>query len=451
MFFNCLKRNMEEGEEEVVLNPTEIQIYSGTGTYFAIPIDANILPDKAMEGFTELEEVFIPSTITKLDKTVFSSCTNLKKIVWATKSSSSKKKNSPWGAPTTCEVVFDPSATAKIVEQNVMYVNDDTLQPIVDIPEQTQTGNTSNYRDSMLQLLKEIRAYSLKLNFPSMIMIGNGGAGIYEVNTEHNWTQDKIAQLGEIMNGVSIEDVWYGTDKNWNIADDNPTPEEYTQEFLNLAKKAENVGVKPFIIDYASTSSKVDDFYNKCSEKKYMGYCSQYRDLCSTPNRSLPNENTNPVFNFSDIKNFFVLLNPNCDDHSQFKDKNDYLNKLAQSNADLLILDIFFNGQVLKQKDLKKIKHKPNGKRRQVIAYCSLGEAENYRPYWNSEWSTKMPDWIAEENKDWAGNYKVKYWTDEWKKILFGSRNSYIDTIMRLGFDGLFLDVIDAYDYFENK
>jgi cysteinyl-tRNA synthetase len=80
-----------------------------------------------------------------------------------------------------------------------------------------------------------------------------------------------------------------------------------------------------------------------------------------------------------------------------------------------------------------------------------LGEAENYRPYWNSEWSTKMPDWIAEENKDWAGNYKVKYWTDEWKKILFGSRDSYIDTIMRLGFDGLFLDVIDAYDYFENK
>ena len=450
MFYNCLNRIPLEGDETVLANPTEIQIFSGTGTYFAVPTDSNVLPEHAFEGFTELEEVFIPKAITKLSADVFAPCKNLKKIVWQTKSSSTKKKNAPWGAPSTCQVEFNVKATPKVVEQDVTYLSDDTIYP-VEVPDNSETVNATNYHDEMLKLLTEIRQYSKKINYPSMIMIGNGGINIYEPNSTYNWTQDKIKKLGEVMDGACIEDVWYGTDKNWNIADDKPTPASFTKEFLSYIQMAQNVGVTPFILDYASTPANVTDFYNKCTEHGFNGYCSYYRELCSIPTEPIFQKNDNAIYDFKDIKSYFALLNPNFDENPQFSSKEDYIEKLSKSNADLLILDIFYGDDVLKTTDVKKLKHKPNGKLRKIIAYCSLGEAEDYRPYWNSEWSVTMPNWIDKENPDWKGNYKVKFWTNEWKKILFGTRDSYIDTIMRLGFDGLFLDVIDAYEYFEEN
>ncbi len=456
MFFNCLMRlPKEEGTDSgKVVCKTERQIYDGTGTYFAVPRDSSSLPPHAFDGFDALEEVFIPGSINKLSSKIFAPCKNLKKIVWQVKSTSSRKKGAPWGAPKTCEVTFDVKAVPRKEEgtesSGGTLVSDDTIEP-VEVPETTSTPTPKNYRDAMLKLLQEIREYSKVINYPSMIMIGNGGSSAYEEDDSHNWTQDKIVELGKVMDGCSIEDVWYGTNKKWQIADDTATPPEYTKDFLENAQRAKNVDVTPLIIDYASTPAKVDDFYQQCVSHDMIGYCSTYRSLCTIPTSMRMNDNKDAVYNFKDVKNFFALLNPNDEKYPQFSSKEDYLTKLSQSDADMIIIDIFYDDHVLKQEDIKRLKHKSNGKRRQVVAYCSLGEAEDYRPYWNPDWSVTMPNWIDKENPDWEGNYKVKYWTDEWKKILFGTRNSYIDTIMRLGFDGLFLDVIDAYEYFENN
>ena len=45
-------------------------------------------------------------------------------------------------------------------------------------------------------------------------------------------------------------------------------------------------------------------------------------------------------------------------------------------------------------------------------------------------------------------HFKVKYWRPEWQTILYGSSDACLDKIMAAGFDGAFLDVIDAYYYF---
>ncbi|NOZ08074.1 MAG: hypothetical protein GXO91_04240 [FCB group bacterium] len=78
-----------------------------------------------------------------------------------------------------------------------------------------------------------------------------------------------------------------------------------------------------------------------------------------------------------------------------------------------------------------------------AIAYISIGEAEDYRFYWQEDWLTAPPEWLGEENPDWPGNYKVKYWYPDWQNIIF----TYIDTIYTQGFDGLYMDLIDAYWY----
>ncbi len=80
------------------------------------------------------------------------------------------------------------------------------------------------------------------------------------------------------------------------------------------------------------------------------------------------------------------------------------------------------------------------------IAYISIGEAEDYRFYWREEWYENPPEWLGRENPNWPGNYKVKYWYPGWKKIIF----QYIDRIIDRGFEGIYLDVVDAFEYWSN-
>ena len=86
-----------------------------------------------------------------------------------------------------------------------------------------------------------------------------------------------------------------------------------------------------------------------------------------------------------------------------------------------------------------------------VIVYVSIGEAEEYRYYWQDDWSPGSPDWIVQENPDWEGNFKVEFWDDEWQAHIFGNSTSYLDRVIAVGFDGVYLDIIDAYEFFEER
>jgi len=95
------------------------------------------------------------------------------------------------------------------------------------------------------------------------------------------------------------------------------------------------------------------------------------------------------------------------------------------------------------------LRSKQNGGKRMVIAYMSIGEAEDYRYYWQPEWDSNPPSWLKGENPHWEGNYKVEYWDPLWQQIIFGTDSSYLDKILDAGFDGVYLDIIDAFEYFE--
>jgi cysteinyl-tRNA synthetase len=92
-----------------------------------------------------------------------------------------------------------------------------------------------------------------------------------------------------------------------------------------------------------------------------------------------------------------------------------------------------------------------------VLAYLSIGEAESYRYYWHREWDrlgdgvpdAGAPAWLEGENPQWRGNYKVRYWDPGWRSILYGRSDAYLDGIISRGFDGVYLDLVDAYLYFE--
>jgi cysteinyl-tRNA synthetase len=128
--------------------------------------------------------------------------------------------------------------------------------------------------------------------------------------------------------------------------------------------------------------------------------------------------------------------------------------EIAGSPYDLVVIDYSTNGcedGEFSKTQVEKMKKKPDGSRRIVLAYMSIGEAEPYRFYWQEAWNKGKPFWILEPNPKWPDNYRVEYWNGAWKKILFGSDFSYLDRIINAGFDGVYLDIVDGYEAFQKR
>ncbi|MEX0568827.1 MAG: MJ1477/TM1410 family putative glycoside hydrolase [Candidatus Njordarchaeota archaeon] len=80
------------------------------------------------------------------------------------------------------------------------------------------------------------------------------------------------------------------------------------------------------------------------------------------------------------------------------------------------------------------------------LAYISIGEAEDWRFYWNDSWHNDPPKWLGNENSEWPGCYAVEYWYYEWHTIIF----RYVDKILEAGFVGLYLDKVDEFEYWSD-
>ena len=126
--------------------------------------------------------------------------------------------------------------------------------------------------------------------------------------------------------------------------------------------------------------------------------------------------------------------------------------RLAVCGRDWIVLDAAFGGDTpWERAELDAIRRGQPG--RKIIAYISIGEAEDYRPYWRKEWGSKgrltaaAPAWLGAENPEWKGNYRVKYWHAEWQKLMLAA----IDDAMARGFDGVYLDIVDGFETFEQE
>jgi len=119
---------------------------------------------------------------------------------------------------------------------------------------------------------------------------------------------------------------------------------------------------------------------------------------------------------------------------------------------DMIVIDYSRDGSdalALTADDVAKLQVKPDGERRIVLAYLSIGEAETYRYYWKWYWGwffgALAPGWRGRQNSEWRGNYGVRYWQQDWQNIIFSGTDSYLDRIINAGFDGVYLDKVDEH------
>jgi cysteinyl-tRNA synthetase, unknown class len=127
--------------------------------------------------------------------------------------------------------------------------------------------------------------------------------------------------------------------------------------------------------------------------------------------------------------------------------------ELAADPSDLLVIDYAKKeGKLpLTAAEVARIRVRPDGRPRLVVAYLSVGESEEYRYYWNANWASAPPDWLGEENCAWPKAHRVRFWTDGWKDINYRAIDSYLRRIIAAGFDGVYLDRVDIYETFEKE
>jgi cysteinyl-tRNA synthetase, unknown class len=116
---------------------------------------------------------------------------------------------------------------------------------------------------------------------------------------------------------------------------------------------------------------------------------------------------------------------------------------VAQSSADLVVIDLFRDDGAFTRAQVEQMQRKPDGSRRVVLSYMSIGEAEDYRWYWPHRSSA----WLGAENSKWRGNYGVRFWHADWQQIIF----EYTDKIVAAGFDGVYLDKVDEFEDMGHK
>jgi len=295
-----------------------------------------------------------------------------------------------------------------------------------------------NYKQGMCDFVIGISSYA-KAKKAGFLIIPQNGQELLTVDGEENGSPH--SEYINAIDGVGREDLYYGYNN-----DDEATPASETSYMVAFLDIAKDNGLSALVTDYCSTAGKMDDSYSKNEAKGYISFAAPSRELDVIPTYPTAphNSNSENIDSLLAAENFLYLINPD----STFTKKADMINALIQTDYDVLIVDAFFDGRALSTTDVSALKNQPL-RTRLVVAYMSIGEAEDYRYYWQTSWATSPPPWLAGENPDWEGNYKVRYWMDEWQNIIYGSSSAYLDTIMSAGFDGVYLDIIDAFEYFE--
>ena len=135
--------------------------------------------------------------------------------------------------------------------------------------------------------------------------------------------------------------------------------------------------------------------------------------------------------------------------------QNPNIKNLAKSGFPLAVID--YSGDGSDDKRFSKNKLQRLIKNNMVpIAYISIGEAESYRYYWEKTWvekkdpnrlTPKAPKWLGHTNPDWEGNFKVRYWDTDWRDNII---KPYLDKIIAQGFNGVYLDIIDGFEYWSD-
>lgn len=292
-----------------------------------------------------------------------------------------------------------------------------------------------DFRQDMRDLVQAVSAAG-KAARPGFLVVPQNGQELLTANG--NPAGVPVAAYLAAIDGTGREDLLYGY-----TGDDAATPDAERDWMLGFLAVARDAGKRNLVTDYCSTAAKMDDSYAANSGRGDLSYAAQRRELDALPSYPvLPwRAHALDVTNLAVASNFLYVINP-----APWGTRAAFVAAMDDTDFDVLIIDLFVEGEPLVPADLAALRTKKNGGTRLVLCYLSIGEAEDYRWYWNPDAS-----WAGDGNPEWPGNYAAKYWDPAWHAVVYGAGDSYLSRVVAAGFDGVYLDKIDEFEYWESR
>lgn len=330
----------------------------------------------------------------------------------------------------------------------------DNGRKLRDIP-YTPFEQIPNHRQFMRDIVIELSSYA-KGRKPAFIILGRDAPELLvKERREWDWESGrdndgaaagKYTPVGSIIrpylkaiDGILFDGLFCGMD-----AIDQPTDPETAKVALSAVAALQTEGRRVLSIEYAKDKTQVATAAKKASQAKVLDYITgdDTRQFAHIPGGTPPAENADHITDLDRVRNFLPMLHS-----STFGSKDDWVAALARTNHDMLLIDPFWRGvEPLTSNDIKTLQIKRLGSRRLVLAELSLGRALDTRFYWKKDWTIGSPAWLEAPAPDRPGQTMVRYWDPAWKAIV----GQYMQGLVDLGVDGVLLNDLDAYFYFED-
>lgn len=277
----------------------------------------------------------------------------------------------------------------------------------------------------MQQFVVDISGYAKQFN-PSFMIIPQNGVEL--AFNQADTSAGLHSAFMSAIDGFGVEELFYNGDF---------TPDNERLAMLRQIKGSRKILVSEYISDEKNVADAISRNINEgfiCFPRVKTNY-----DYTQIPD-SVMHANATDILNLSMIRNYLYLIGAN-----QFSSKQVMIQALAKTNYDLIIMDLFFDDSSFSKAEVNQLKRKANGGRRLLVSYISIGSAEKYRYYFKNGWGLHHPLWLRRKYDGYKDEYWVKFWNPDWQNIIYGNENSYIKRILDAGFDGAYLDNVEAY------
>ncbi len=312
------------------------------------------------------------------------------------------------------------------------------------LPQAPVLGRLTNYRDEMRKLVSKIAEYARSMN-PNFVIMTHNGMELLEKHDEVDNRKVFPARAYMLSIDAVLQDgMFYGYEEFGK-----PTSKDQKEIFDRLIGVAKQNRVSILTMDFAKQPKKVDEILRASTRRGFLPFVADkelsfINKLPSYPSRPF-RENPNNILSMSSAENFVYLR-----DTTAFGTETEFALKLHDTNYDMVMVDVFHGRQPFSKRAIETMKYKKLGAKRMVLARMDVGTAATYRFYWQPGWRSGGPRWITAPYPTDPDRYFVEYWRPEWHKIIYGDPKSFVYGLIAQGYDGVLIETVEAYRYFES-
>lgn len=239
------------------------------------------------------------------------------------------------------------------------------------------------------------------------------------------------------IDGILVDGLFFGHDRY-----DQPSRASDAALLRAGVDLLQKQGRSTLLIDYCKDPQHRATALAGARKEHLLAYLDGEGDksLSHIPSAPPASENPNHITDLAKAQNFLPLFSA-----AGFARRDQWFDRLAATNYDALLVDPFWRGSSMTLADVKALKFKRLGSQRLFLAPLPVGTAGVDRFYWQKGWRVGNPDFIAAADPNDSNRFFTYYWQDSWKKVL----GNYVTGLCDLGIDGIILDGLDAYEYFE--